>query len=188
MWNSFRNKFNIYWLVAPAALALALSPTCKRSQNFQQSELWKSRTFKKYVLEPIPKSVSDIKVDEIEHPGLGHCYVMRFRIEKADLSLVLNSRLFQKFTSVTYKQGRLTWSGIDKSSDLLRLTLTGGDCLLYTNQQYGPPDWFRPNDWDMPKVYVVKEKYGKSSRYQTKVLIYSEKLEEAYFVEYLEGH
>ena len=185
MWNKFRNKINIYCLVALASLAVAVSATCRRSQDTHQSESWESRIFSKYVLKPIPKSVADIKVDELEYPGLGHCYVMRFRIEKADLTLVLNSRLFQKFTSVTYKQGILSWSGIDKSLDLLRVTLTGGGCPLYTNRQHEPPKWFRPNDWDMPKVYVVKEKYGKSSRYQTKVLIYDEKLEEAYFVEYL---
>ena len=193
MWNRIKDKFYIYCLVAFAALVVAVSATCRRSPNSRQSEPWESRIFSKYVLDPIPKSVADIKVDELEYPGLGHCYVMRFRIEKGDLTLVLNSQMFQEFTSVVYEQGNLFWREINyQERDPLKNPL-GGDTSsnlpLYTNQrQQQPPEWFRPNDWDIPKVYVVEEKYGKSRRYQTKVLIYNEKLEEAYFIEYLQGH
>jgi len=176
------------YLVASAALVVAVSATCRRSPGSCQSEPWESRIFSKYVLEPIPKSVVDIKVDELEYPGLGHCYVMRFKIEKDDVVLILNSRAFKEFTSIIYEQEQLIWRGIDHAPDLLRLTFTGGGCPLYTNRQHEAPEWFRPNDWTSPKVYVVREKHGKSTRYKTKVLIFDEKLEEAYFVEYLQGH
>ena len=190
MCNRLRDKFYIYCLVASAASVFVFSATCRRSQDFHQSELWKSRIFSKYVLKPIPKSVADIKVDELECSGIGHCYVMRFRIEKADLTLVLNSRMFQEFSSVAYKFGNLFWYKINyQERDPLKNPLggeTSNNLPLYTNQrQQQPPDWFKPNDWSKPKVYVVSEKYGRSRRYQTKVLIYNEKLEEAYFVEYL---
>ena len=191
MWNRFRDKFYIHCLII--FVVLVVVATCRRSPDSRQSESWESRIFSKYVFEPIPKSVADIKVDELEKTGLGHSYVMRFRIEKADVTVLLNSQMFQDFTSVVYKQGNLFWRKIDyKERDPLKNPL-GGDTSsnlpLYTNQrEQQPPEWFRPNDWDMPKVYVVREKYGKSMRYQTKVFIYNEKLEEAYFVEYLQGH
>jgi len=190
MWKRIKNKFYIYCLVAFSASVVVFSATCRRSPNSHQSERWESRIFSKYVLDPIPKSVVDIKVDELECSGIGHCYVMRFRIEMADLALVLNSQMFQEFTSVVYKFDNLFWYKIiHQERDPLKNPLGGensNNLPLYTNQrQQQPPDWFRPNEWSNPKVYVVSEKYGKSRRYQTKVLIYNEKLEEAYFVEYL---
>jgi len=190
MRNRFTNQFNIYCLVALATLAVAVSATCRRSQDSHQSESWEHRIFSKYVLKPIPKSVADIKVDELECAGIGHCYVMCFRIEKADLTLVLNSRMFQEFSSVVYKFGNLFWYKINyQERDPLKNPLDGetsNNLPLYTNQRkQKTPDWFKPNEWSNPKVYVVSEKYGKSRRHQTKVLIYNEKLEEAYFVEYL---
>ncbi len=191
MLNRFRHKWHIHCLVAFAAFAalvVAVSATCRRSSLSRQSEPWESRMFSRYVLEQIPKSVADIKVDELEHPGLGHSYVMRFRIEKADVALILNSRAFKEFPSIIYEQEQLIWRGIDQAPDPLRVTFTGGGCPLYTNRQHEAPEWFRPNEWTSPKVHVVREKHGKSTRYKTKVLIFDEKLEEAYFVEYLQGH
>jgi len=194
MLNIVRYEWNIYRIVIFAALVVvvAVSTTCRRSPDSRQSESWESRIFSKYVLETIPKSVTDIKVDELEFPVLGHGYVMRFKIEKADMTHILNSQAFEEFTSVVYKQGGLFWRNIDDRTRDPVKDLLGGDTSnlpLYTNQrQQQPPEWFRPNDWSNPKVYAVSEKYGKSSRYQTKVLIYNEKLEEAYFVEYLQGH
>lgn len=191
--NSRHNQ-RVCWIGAFAVLAVIFSMTCRRSTDSRRSEPWESRIFKKYVLEPTPKSVANIKVNEIQGRGLGRRYVMRFGIEQTDVALILNSRQYEKFTSVTYnEQDYLCWHGSQgQGFDVQKMHLdlgTGGGLPLYTKErQQDAPEWFRPNDWTSPKVYVVTEKYGRSNRDETKVLIFSEGAEEAYFVEYLQGH
>lgn len=50
-----------------------------------------------------------------------------------------------------------------------------------------PPEWFRPGEWDRPKVYRFGEKWGKASRSHVQVLTHSEQAGEAHFVDYVEG-
>jgi len=182
------------WVAAFAVLAVTASLTCRKSPDSRQSETWESRIFKKYVLDPIPKSVADIKADEIGKRGLGHIYVMHFNIQKTDAALIINSRQYEKFTSVTYhEQGYLHWHGSqDQGFDVEKMYLdlgTGGGLPLYTKERgQDKPEWFHPNDMANSVSYVAKEKFGRSTRYTTKVLTFDEDLEEAYFVEYLPGH
>ena len=194
MLNRFRHKWHIFCLAAFAALAITASMACRESPGSRQSESWESRIFKKYVLEPIPKSVADIEVHELDVPGLGRRHVMRFKIENNDVTLILKSRAFREFDSVSYKQAYLTCHGprnvtVDPAEGS-RIVYGGGvTLLLYARQwQQDEPDWFKPNVWSSPKVYVFTQKHGKSTRDVTKVLIFDEDIGEAYFVEYLEGH
>jgi hypothetical protein len=99
-----RKKRHAFLVVALATLAVTASMTCRESPDSGQYEQWGFRVFRKYVLDPIPKSVADIKVDEIEKRGLGHIYVMRFEIQKDDVALIIDSRQYEKFTSVTYNE------------------------------------------------------------------------------------
>jgi hypothetical protein len=195
MLNRCRHEWHIFCLVAFAVLTITASMACRRSPGSRQSEPWESRIFKKYVLEPIPKSVADIKVHELDVPGLGRRHVMRFKIEKNDVTLILNSRAFREFDSVSYNElGYLTWHGAPNvtvdPAEGPQIVFGGGAWLpLYTKQrQQDEPEWFNPNALSSPKAYVLTQRHGKSTRDLTKVLVFDEDTEEAYFVEYLQGH
>jgi hypothetical protein len=143
-----------------------------------------------YVLKPIPESVADFEFDELETSPFGrrHGYVMRFKISKADVELILKSRVFEEFEWDCYEHGNLYWKGkykteFDPNTNTYSSVALGASNLpLYTGRKQ-PPMWFTPNDWDDPKVYKFKEEWGKSNRTQVKVLIFNEEFEEAYFVE-----
>ena len=115
---------------------------------------------------------------------------MRFKISKADVELILKSRIFEEFEWEYYKNGDLHWKGADKTefdpnTNTRSVTFGGGNLPLYTAQSQQPPEWFTPNEWDNPKVYKFEEKWGKTKRTQIKILIFNEESEEAYFIEYL---
>lgn len=136
-----------------------------------------SRVFKKYVYKPIPKSVKDIKLHRPFELS-GHRYVMHFKINKTDLELILNSRRFKEMMSFWYRNGILS----------LRMdTSHGGGSLPLFRERQHHPKWFRPDQWDNPKVYRFKER-NIEYRENMKILIYNEKLNEAYFIEYQEGY
>ena len=135
-----------------------------------------SRVFKKYVCNPIPKSVKDIKVHRPWELS-GHRYVMHFKISKADLELILNSRRFKKMMDLWYRNGILHVT-VDSSH---------GEMLHVFRVEQRHPKWFRPDNWDNQKVYRFKER-NIEYRKNMKILIYNETLSEAYFVEYQEGY
>ena len=58
--------------------------------------------------------------------------------------------------------------------------------ILYSRDRRAP-DWFRPGEWRDYKAYRFKERRT-NYREHTQILIYNEKLGEAYFVEYQEGY
>ncbi|MHC4425613.1 MAG: hypothetical protein ACYSYV_05895, partial [Planctomycetota bacterium] len=65
-----------------------------------------SRIFKRYVCNPIPKSVKNIKAHR-PWEASGHTCAMHFNISKADLTLILNSRRFREMAYVEYEDGCL---------------------------------------------------------------------------------
>ena len=153
-----------------------------------------SLLFKKYVCNPIPKSVKNIKAQRTQFLFSGHKYVMRFKINKADLMLILNSRPFKEVEWVQYENGFLNWG----KTPLWEKQNQGGfnpteaswereGMCLYEPQGGRPgPEWFRPDDWKSPKVYEFKQR-SISYRLHMQVLIYNEELSEAYLVEDLGG-
>ena len=134
------------------------------------------RVFRKYVYNPIPKSVKDIKVHRPWELS-GHRYVMHFNISEADLELILNSRRFREMMNFWYRNGILS----------VRVDTSHGDSLPLFHVGQRRPKWFRPDNWDNPKVYRFKER-NIEYRENMKILIYNEKLSEAYFIEYQEGY
>ena len=193
--HRIKHGWPINCLVASLILMAAIVVICSRSPGS-----WESGIFKKYVLKPIPKTVSDIKVDKLSPGGLfgsGRMYVIHFKISKADTASILNSRAFEEFEWVAYRQ-RTNWGVLEwgnKGARVLdaRQNLYGGikihSIIVYTRQE-PPSDWFKPDDWNSPevKVYSFREKWGRSRRYRTNVFIFNEDLGEAYFFENVPGH
>jgi hypothetical protein len=102
---------------------------------------------------------------------------MHFKISKVDLDLVLNQRRFKKMMDFRYRNGILHVT-VDPSH--------GEQLAVFRMEQHGP-EWFRPEDWNNSEVYLFKEK-DIEYREHLQVLIYNEKLAEAYFVEYQQGY
>ncbi len=193
MLHRIKHGWLIKCLIASLILEAAIAVNCRRSPDALGSQI-----FRKYVLKPIPKSVADIKVDKLSPGGLfgsGRMYVMHFKISKDDVALIVNSRAFEEFEWTNYQQGtrwdRLYWGKTFPRERFLQYNLSLGKSskhmIVYTDSQR-PPEWFKPNDWNNPKVYSISEKWGRSRRYRTNVLIFNEDLEEAYFFEDVPGH
>lgn len=135
--------------------------------------------FQRCVLKPIPKSVSDIKVDRTRRTGRRR--VLRFTIDGTDAGHIVGSKPFEEFQYITFAPPELEWGR-------QRHSLQGGyseAILLYRDEN--PPEWFTPNDWDRPRVYRYLGKWGRSSRSHIQVFIHNEQLGEAYFIECVGG-
>jgi len=124
--------------------------------------------FREYVLDPIPPSVMDIRVDRT-HAFLGYGYTLRFRISQTDLTSILNSQPFKELAEMEYhaQSTSLTW----KLNPAPRTSL-----LVYAPGQRRPI-WFKPEDLNSPVSYAVPE-----GGWNIRVLIYDPQIEEAYLI------
>jgi hypothetical protein len=109
------------------------------------SEKGASKAFKRYVLDPIPKSVTNIKVDQPKN-FQGYRYTFRFNINRSDLDLLIHSKPFVRVWSVEYKNGDLRWSW-DRPDGKYWTTRP---CYDHTKE----PSWFRLEQWDAYEAYV----------------------------------
>ena len=153
-----------------------------------------SEAFGRHVVSPIPKSVTNIKADQ---PGkfLVHIYTFRFNISREDLSPLIDSGPFIRIWNVRYKKGRIRW-GWDRSLPL-GMSKIGHSQSLYRPAWKAPraPGWFKPGKWKNPEAYgfyeagnltniqALEHDWRNSNVRETiKLLLYSEKEGEAYFV------
>jgi hypothetical protein len=144
-------------------------------------------TFRQYVLSPIPKSVTNIKADPASII-FGYTYTFRFKINRDDLGLIINSRPFIRVWNVKYENGCLSWHW-DRDGPF-GIGLYGSSMDCYDSK--GEPRWFRPGMWDDPETYAFSkhgdlvniETFEKDSSgpVEIRVLLYNEKENEAYFV------
>jgi len=157
----------------------------RKTSNSQAAEI-----YQQYILDPIPESVTNMEVDQADEIG-GYRYTLRFSIDKADLSLLINSRPFERVWNVKYRNGFLEW-GWDCDGPL-GMSKRGQSLTVYIPEK-SRPDWFRPELWDNPEAYVFYkagdlvniqafDRDRKSDgRVKTDVLLYNEKEGEAYFI------
>jgi hypothetical protein len=160
------------WLVTYGLAAVVLMTLAA----LLQGTVGAAGIFKRYVCNPIPKSVKHIRADRPWELS-GHRYVMHFEISPSDLSSVLALRRFTEVSHVEYNAGSLRWD-VDPSH---------GEALPLYRHGKGAPAWFRPNDWKNPKAYRHKERQT-NYREHMQILIYNEELGEAYLIEYQEGY
>lgn len=130
--------------------------------------------FSKFVCRPIPKSVSDIKMDRLIRWNGWHRYVFYFKIDEADLSLIINSKPFKEVSEFEYTgSGYLSWEYLGPGSRQ--------GFLLYPQTGRSPaPEWLELQNWENPKVYL----YMVRDIYRVRFLIYNKELGEAYFIDY----
>jgi len=163
-----------------------LAPYGCRARRMSEAEA--SAAFKKYVLSPIPVSVTHIRGDQPKDFG-GYRYTFRFNINRDDLTLLTNSGPFVRVWNVKYKDGSLDWQW-NRDGPLGTGPTSGMPCYDHTRE----PSWFRPGQWPNPEAYafwkegdlVNIETFGKHSSGPTniQILLYNENEGEAYFVVY----
>lgn len=125
--------------------------------------------FKQCVSDLIPHSVSEVKADSTHTVlGFGYGYVFRFKIDRADLTVLVDSLSLKKVGQVEYdkRDTSLTWG---------RHSFPDGIMNVYEPGQRRPT-WFQPEALgDSVEGYA-------SSEDGVKVLMYNEHLEEAYYI------
>lgn len=132
--------------------------------------------FRKYVLDPIPESVTDIRADQPKRYG-GYRYILRFKINRADVALLISSGHLPRVWNVKYKNGYLSWAWDTWNG----YSLNGATVIVYHPDDPPGPSWFRLELWENPEVYARCEKVDGQIA-NTKVLIFNEKEGEAYFI------
>jgi hypothetical protein len=147
-----------------------------------------SEVFRRYVLAPIPESVTNIRADQPKNIG-GYRYTFRFNINRDDLALLINSRPFIKVWNVKYEDGSLNWAW-DRDGPFGTGKYNSG--IICYKKSARKPGWFKLGLWDNPEAYafwkegdlVNVERFGKKSSGPTyiRVLLYNEKEGEAYFI------
>jgi hypothetical protein len=137
--------------------------------------------FRRYVLDPIPASVTKIKSDR-DIPVFRYGYTFKFNINKSDLALIINSRPFQRISNVKYDRGTgLHWEWDPQHSHTLSVYGPGQSRPWWWQRK---PRWFTLDRWDNPEAYAFKDK-GKD--WSIQVLLYNDEFGEAYFIVHTTG-
>jgi len=143
-----------------------------------------SEAFKRYILDPIPKSVTNIKVDQPKN-FQGYRYIFRFNINRSDLDLIIHSEPFVRIWDVEDVNGSIYWRWDHPDGR------HGSSIICYDHTK--EPSWFRPkNKWYAYEAYAF-ERVGNLQNAETlikqsdgptniKVLLYNENEYEAYFI------
>ncbi len=124
--------------------------------------------FKKYILDPIPKSVKNIKVDQTM--GIyGYAYLFGFDIDREDLNLIIDSKSLIKTTYNGYAVGSFDVKYKDYDSM----------CILVYEYNQKQAQWFQPESWRNPDCYC----YITTINYQNdfRILLFNKKENKAYF-------
>jgi hypothetical protein len=143
--------------------------------------LWTLRTppselFTRYVLDPIPASVTKIKYDR-DLPVYRYAYTFKFNIDKSDLAQIVNSRPFQRVSNLSYdSQKGLYWEWDSQHSHWLSVYDPRQKRAFWWQRK---PRWFTPDRWDEPQAYALVDR-GKN--WSTQVLLYNAELGQAYFI------
>jgi hypothetical protein len=132
--------------------------------------------FRRYVLDPIPTSVMNIKSDR-DLPVYRYAYTFSFKINESGLALLVKSRPFQKISNVKYdsKTG-LYWQWDSQRSHTMSVYGPGQARPWWWQRK---PHWFMPDRWDNPRAYAFEDK---SKNWSIQVLLYNDKLGKAYFI------
>ena len=129
--------------------------------------------FKKYILDPIPKSVKNIKVDQTMK-YYGYAYLFGFDIDKDDLKLIIDSKLLIKTTYTGYSVGSFDVEYHYKDYDAMSI-------LVYEYNQK-PARWFHPELWKNPDCYCYITLINSQVRQiETRILLFNKEENKAYF-------
>ncbi|MBN2182459.1 MAG: hypothetical protein JW715_11150 [Sedimentisphaerales bacterium] len=150
----------------------------------------KEQIFRRFVLNPIPKSVIDIQADCHEYNWYGdYVYVLRFGINRTDLDIIANTYPFKRVYLEDFEtNGELRWCNLEKPE--VTITFFGRHSyggIHYNTEIYGPdeqqPSWLDLGVWQNPEMYVYEEETGRDGIIHRKILIYNKDLGYAYLID-----
>jgi hypothetical protein len=121
-----------------------------------------SRFFSRALIDPIPGSVVNIKIDRM-YAALDHIFVLSFSVSETDVNNILIQKEFRPLGYVRYEAGVLRWSG-----------RTFPIC-----EHKSPPSWFDVQTWSSPEIYGVEKRSG-----YEQYLIYNKSKGQAFLIEY----
>jgi hypothetical protein len=128
-----------------------------------------SRLFQRCVVDPIPKSVTELRVDR---PGgiFAYGYTFRFKINEGDVAAIVASRPFRIVQNVKYEN----WGGLHFEWS----PRSWSELAIYPSGMRKPA-WFTPDLWHDPDAYAYEER---AKQLTTWVLLYNQQIGEAYFL------
>ncbi len=133
------------------------------------------RVFRKALLDPIPASVRRIGGTASNH-GPGHMYVLRFDISEADLQLILASDQFEEVGYAACHGNRLVYG---ETQETARPWEFSGAL-----PEMRPPHWCASADPNALKAYVIEDIDVESTGLLVRLLLYNQRIGQAYYVEY----
>jgi len=131
--------------------------------------VWPQNIFARWVFDPIPRSVTDVRVYALHNSRfMGHEFLFRFKIKKNDFDMILVSRPFkQVHKKMLFTDDRLSWERDDGVQ-------SSGSCQLS-----GVPKWFRPQDLpDDARAYIFDAGFSAAPQYV--LIAYSNQASQAY--------
>lgn len=125
--------------------------------------------FKQHVLDPIPESIREIRVDRTQQV-FGYGLTFRFKVSGADLDRILESRPFTEMMNISYRNRVLHWDSEP----------SGGQTVLLYPSESDVPTWFDLEIQEATQGYAVFDDQG--YRWSMWILIYQPVLEDTYFI------
>jgi len=154
--EAWRKNLLAKWVIVGAIRLKALVPVPSAT-----------RLFREHILDPIPKSVTELEADRAQEV-FGWGYVFHFKINREDLSLILNARPFRRVYNVMYGGGYLDFEYDSRSSRSM---------IVYDSAEKAPT-WFTPKRLFGLEGYEFHEE--KYHQLYTWVVLYNAELGEAY--------
>jgi len=131
--------------------------------------------FRQYVVDPIPESVTHIKVDQPKTVG-GYGYVFRFEINRTDMDRIVKSQPFGE----AQISGFLGGGGLSfESKDSFRPV---GTMFHVYQSKKRMPSWYTLESWDNPETYILMQEVKDPNTSDIQVLIYNAILGQAFFI------
>ncbi|MBN2182559.1 MAG: hypothetical protein JW715_11660 [Sedimentisphaerales bacterium] len=176
-------------------ISIFLFSGCRDSNLF----LSDYQLFKKFILDPIPKSVADLQINRPESFS-DPVYVINFKINNEDIKTILEAKPFVEYSrwEIDTEIGALFWTYEDENKD--KYTFDGTttyvrgstkDAVPLDKDRNGhiKPDWFSPDQWHKARFYAYKINRNTNNPIHviTYILIYDEGISEAYFIRSVTG-
>lgn len=166
------------WLWAGVVSLLCVAVVSKYAMDMRRRTQI-PRRFREHVVDPVPESVADLKMDQpMTHGGYG--YVFRFSISEADLELIRASHPFRRARELCYGDGVLSWDWADTDWRTASGREAGHVFTIYTLVRQ--PSWFDLESWSDPDAYALATEDSVTKDGDVQVLIHDRVRERACFV------
>jgi len=182
-----RNRILLTALVVPILIIAFIINVGPDNKYLSDSEL-----FKKFILDPIPESVTDLRVNRPASYYFDPVYVMNFKINNNDIQTILKTKPFVEhgWWELDTHLGTLRWKykyvikdPLDETRTLDQGTKTDIVFLNKDKNGFVNPHWFRPVRYKKRfYAYQINRNPNNPIHVTNHVLIYDEELSETDYI------